>query len=232
MAALSNDWHGNHDVSHARTTLHFPPIGTLLRSSAVPLLESTLLPLALFYLFFRLVGLDGGLFAALAWSVLALARRLVLRKQVPTVLWASTVLLVARTVLGYCTDSTFLYFLQPTAQNFLITLGLLATVPLERPLLSKLADDFGVLPEALANHPHLDTFFRRVSLLWAAVFLINGAGTLAVLVTQTVGSYLMVSTVGSYTMVGAGIAVSLWWFRRWLRGHGINLRLRLGAASG
>lgn len=207
--------------------MHLPPVAALLRKAAVPLLESTLIPLGLFYLLFRLVGLDGGLFAALGWSVLALGRRLVLRKQVPAVLWLTTTLLVVRTVIGYCTGSVFLYFLQPTAQNFLITFALLATLPLKQPLLSKLADDFGVIPETLSGHPHLQRFFKRVSLLWAFAFLVNGVSTLVVLATQTVGKFLMVSTAGSYTVVGIAIAISVVWMRRWMHRHGITLRLKL-----
>jgi hypothetical protein len=68
-------------------------------------------------------------------------------------------------------------------------------------------------------------FFKRVSLLWAAVFLVNGATTLAVLATQTVGNFLVVSTAGSYSMVAVGIGLSLWWFHRSLAGEGIGLRI-------
>jgi hypothetical protein len=132
-----------------------------------------------------------------------------------------------RTVLGLATGSAFLYFLQPTAQNFVFALALLVTVGVDRPLLAKLADDFCAFPTSLTRHPGVRRFFRRVSLLWAAVFLINGATTLAVLATQTVGDFLVVSTAGSYTVVALGIALSLWWFRRCLAGEGI--RLRIGA---
>lgn len=199
----------------------------MLRKATAPLLESTLIPLGLFYLLFVLVGLDGGLFAALGWSIVALGRRAVLRKKIPAVLWLTTTLLVVRTVIGYFTGSVFLYFLQPTAQNFFIMFALLATLPLKRPLLSKLADDFGVIPETLSGHPHLQRFFKRVSLLWALVFLVNGVSTLAVLATQTVGNFLMVSTAGSYFVVGTAIVVSMFWFRRSMRNHGIALRLTL-----
>jgi intracellular septation protein A len=141
----------------------------------------------------------------------------------------STVLLVARTVVGLWTGSAFLYFLQPTVQNFVFALALLVTLGFERPLLAKLADDFCPFPEALTGHPRIKRFFKRVSLLWAFVFLVNGATTLAVLATQTVGNYLMVSTAGSYSMVALGIGLSLWWFRRSLAGEGI--RLRIGAPA-
>jgi hypothetical protein len=63
-----------------------------------------------------------------------------------------------------------------------------------------------------------------VSLLWALVFLVNGATTLLALAVATVEAYLVVATVGSFALVGVGIAISLWWFRRSLAGEGVRLR--------
>lgn len=197
----------------------------MLRQGGKHLLESTLVPLCLFYLLLTVVGLDGGLIAALSWSVLALGRRVVLRKKIPAVLILTTGLLVARTVLGLVTGSVFLYFLQPTLQNFLIAFVLLASLPFGRPFLAKLADDFCAFPTSFSEHPRVVKFFRRVSLLWALVFVTNGVTTLYILAKETVGDFLMVSTAGSYSVVGIAAVVSLFWFRRELRGEGIVLRL-------
>lgn len=211
-------------LSH-RTTIHLPSIGSLLRHAGRPLLESTLVPLALFWVLFSHVGFDAGLIAALSWSGLAVGRRLVLRRPVPAILVISTLLLLARTVVGLFTGSAFLYFLQPTVQNFVFAAALLVTLGLDRPLLAKLADDFCAFPTSLTGHPQMKRFFRRVSLLWATVFIVNGVTTLVVLATQTVGNYLMVSTAGSYSVVALGIVASLVWFHRSLAGEGIHLRM-------
>lgn len=206
-------------------TVHLPAFGSMLRNGVKHLLESTLVPLCLFYLLLTMVGLDGGLIAALSWSVLALGRRVVLRRKIPAVLLLTTGLLIARTVLGLVTGSVFLYFLQPTLQNFLIAFVLLASLPFGRPFLAKLADDFCAFPTSFSEHPRVVKFFRRVSLLWALVFVTNGATTLYVLAKATVGNFLVVSTAGSYTVVGLAVIVSLFWFRRELRGEGIVLRM-------
>lgn len=207
------------------TLIHLPSLRVLLRDGGKHLLESTLIPLGLFYLLLTLVGFTGGIIAALAWSFVAIGRRVALRKPVPAVLLLTTVLLVARTALGYATGSVFLYFLQPTLQNFLIGFVFLITASFGRPLLGKLATEFCAFPEAFSGHPHVQRFFKRVSLLWALVFVANGAGTLYVLAKATVGNFLMVSTAGTFALVGLGAIASLWWFRRALRGQGIVLRL-------
>lgn len=208
-----------------RTLIHLPSLGSLVRHAGRPLLESTLIPLALFWILFTHAGFDAGVIGALCWSGLAIGRRLVLRRKVPAVLWLTTTLLVVRTAVGLWTHSAFLYFLQPTVQNFVFAGLLVLTLGLKQPLLARLADDFCAFPDALTEHPTMKSFFRKVSLLWAAVFLVNGVTTLAVLATQTVGNFLMVSTAGSYSLVAVGIGVSLWWLHRSMKGEGFTFRM-------
>ncbi|MFD2418672.1 VC0807 family protein [Amycolatopsis pigmentata] len=206
-------------------TVHLPAFGSLIRQGAKHLLESTVVPLGLFYLLLITVGFNGGVIAALSWSMLALARRIVLRRGIPAVLLLTTLLLVCRTVLGLMTGSVFLYFLQPTLQNFLVAFVLVASLPHRRPLIAKLADDFCAFPAAFSEHPRVVQIFRKLSLFWALVFLTNGVTTLWMLARKTVGDFLMVSTAGTWSIVGIAIVVSLVWFRRSLRGEGIVLRM-------
>jgi hypothetical protein len=209
--------------------IHLGALSSRLRQAVRHLFEVVLAPLGLFYLLLTLTNLTGGLLAALAWALGALGCRALTRSPIPAVLWLTTALLVIRTAIGYATGSVFLYFLQPTLQNFVIAFGLLATLGLRRPLIARLADDFCAFPVALTSNLRIQRFFRRVSLLWALVFLTNGAATLWVLARATLGNFLMVTTAGSFTLVALAAAVSLLWFRRELRGEGI--RLRFGVAT-
>lgn len=211
--------------------IHLQALSGQLRQVARHLFEVVLAPLGLFYLLLTLTNFTGGLLAALGWALTAVVRRVLTRSPVPAVLWLSTGLLVVRTAIGYATGSVFLYFLQPTLQNFLIAFGLLATVGLRRPLIARLADDFCAFPAALTSNLRVQRFFRRVSLLWALVFLTNGAATLWVLARATLGNFLMVTTAGSFSLVGIAAVVSLLWFRRELRGEGIRLRFGTAVAS-
>lgn len=207
-------------------TVHLPALPQLVRHAGQHILEATLAPLLLFYLLLRVVGFSSGLYAALGWSLAAILTRLVTRRPVPAVLLLMTGLLTIRTVVGLATGSAFLYFLQPSVQNFLIAAVLLASLPLERPFIAKLAGDFCAFPAALTDHPRVLQFFRRVSVLWAAVFTVNGVTTLWTLARATIGDFLVVSTAGSYTLVVVAAVASLAWFRRCMRGE--NIRLRLG----
>ena len=210
--------------------IHLGELSVRLRQAGRHLVETVLAPLGLFWLMLTLTNLTGGLIAALSWALGVLLGRVLTRSPIPAVLWLTTGLLVIRTAIGYATGSVFLYFLQPTLQNFVIAFVLLATVGLRRPLIARLADDFCAFPMALTSNLRVQRFFRRVSLLWALVFLTNGAATLWVLARATLGNFLMVTTAGSFTLVALAAGVSLLWFRRELRGEGIRLRFGTAAA--
>jgi len=206
-------------------TIHLPALGVHLKHGLKHLAEATLIPLGLFYVIMTVVSLHGALFAALGWSLAALAYRLITRRPIPTVLVLMTGLLVARTAVGYLTGSVFLYFLAPSLQDFVIGLSFLALLPFGRSLISKLAADFCVFPPALTDNPRVIRFFNRVSVLWASVFLACGGLTLWMLSATSLGSYLLIGTAASYALIGSAIVASLFWFRGTLRREGIALRL-------
>lgn len=210
-------------------TVHLDGVVAHLWHAVKHLVETAVAPLLLFYLLFHFTGLTGGLLAALAWAAAALIWRLVRGVRIPMVLLITTGLLVVRSVLGYLTHSSFFYFIEPSLQNFLIAGVFLASVPFERSLISKLADDFCGLPPTVTGNARVQRFFRRVSVLWALVFLVNGVGTLWALAQSTIGEFLLVSTAGSWSVVALAAIGSVAWLRRVLRGEGI--RIRFGART-
>lgn len=210
-------------------TVHLDGVVEHLWHAVKHLVETAVAPLLLFYLLFHFTGLTGGLLAALAWAAGALTWRLVRGVRIPMVLLITTGLLVVRSVLGYFTHSPFFYFIEPSLQNFLIAGIFLVTMPFERTLIGKLADDFCGLPPTVTRNARVQRFFRRVSVLWALVFLVNGVGTLWALAESTIGEFLLVSTAGSWSVVALAAIGSIAWLRRVLHGEGI--RIRFGART-
>jgi intracellular septation protein A len=194
-----------------------PRLAALARHATPHLLETTLIPLGLFYGGLQLFGLWGALLAALVWSYTCLLRRLLTRRRVPGMLLLAIVGLTARTALALATGSAFLYFLQPTMGTGLVAGVFLGSVLLGRPLAQRLAADFLPLPEALLARPGVRHFFQRVSLLWAAVFLANTGISLWLLLSQSLATFLWTRTVASLALTGLAIAASTWWFRRCVR---------------
>ena len=211
--------------------MYLPPWRALLRQAGRHLVENTLAPLLVFYAVLATMGLFWAFVGALALCYLTILVRLVRRAPIPALLLLCAALLTARSVIGMLTGSAFLYFLQPSLGNFLIGGLFLLSVPFGRPLAARLAGEFCAFPSGLVGHHRLRGFFRRVSLLWAFVFCANGAVTIWMLIRVPLTEFLFLSFSSSTGLVIAGVALSLWWFRRSLRRAGVRLHLGVPAAA-
>jgi intracellular septation protein A len=212
--------------------LQIPRLRAIARHALPNLVEGSLVPLAVFYGALWLVGIWGGLIAALAWSYVAIARRVVLRRPVPALLVLGAVGLTARTAVAAISGSVFVYFLQPTLTTVLIAGVFLVSVPAGRPLAERLAGDFCPLPDAFVGSVPVRRFFARITVLWAFVQLANAALSIWLLVSQPVGTYYVAKTAGSWLLTGSAILVSTLYFKWSMRRHGIAVQWRsdVGAA--
>jgi intracellular septation protein A len=201
-----------------------PSLRSIGSHAARHVVEAMAVPLGLFYLLLNVAGLTWALVAALVWSFGAIVRHVVAGRQVPGVLLLGTALFTVRCGISFATHSVFVYFLQPTLGTYLVAGLFLASVPLGRPLAERLAHDFCPLPDSLVKSAAMRRFFHEISLLWALVFLANATTTLGLLLSQSVGSFLLFKSVGSAVLTVAAIGASFWWFRRSMRGENVVLR--------
>jgi Protein of unknown function (DUF3159) len=203
----------------------------MARHALPQLVEASLVPLAVFYGALWLVGVWGGLIAALAWSYTAIARRLITRTPLPGLLVLGAVGLTARTVVAIVSGSVFVYFLQPTLTTMLIAGVFLVSVPAGRPLAERLAGDFCPLPETFMSSPPVRRFFTRITVLWAFVQLTNAAFSLWLLATQPVHTYVVARTAASWVLTGGAILASTLYFKLSMRRHGVAIHWRAHRAA-
>lgn len=214
-------------------TIHLPAPLHLARTAALRLLESTIAPLVIFYGLLSVTGLRWGLLAALGWSYSAMLVRARGGRRIPGILLLGAALLTIRTGLALATGSVFVYFLQPTLGTFAIAGLFLATTRFSsQPLVERLAHDFCPLPDSLMGNGMLRRFFLRISLLWALVYAVNGATTLVLLLTSSLGTFLVMRTAASTALTVGAIACSYVWFRKSLRSEGVVLRWATTRAAG
>jgi hypothetical protein len=217
--------------------VHLPSPRAFIRHALPGLLESTIGPAVLFYAVLLLAGFRGALIAALGWSYLAMARRVVRRQRVPGLLILGIVLVSLRTAVSFVTGSSFLYFVQPTAGTFLVAALFLGSVLARRPLAQHLAHDFLPLDPALLARPFVRQFFMRVSLLWAVVLLTNAGFVLWLLLESSLRAFVIERSVVSAVLTVGGVVLSTLWFVRTMRGQGVavhwnsGLRVALAEAS-
>ncbi len=200
-----------------------PGVRAVVRHALPNILEGRVVPLVLFLGFLDLAGMTGALLAALAWSASSMIYRIATGRKVPGLVILSTIGLAAKTVLALATGSLVVYFLQPTISTALVGLGFLISVPIGQPLAGKLARDFLPFDPDTEEHPMLELFFLRLSLLWAVTSLLNASLTLWLLFTQSVTTFVVIkSFLGPlFTAVTLGIAAI--WFRWRTRQAGLDL---------
>ena len=205
--------------------VEIPNLRVLGRHAAPRIIEGTLIPLALFVVGLRVLGVWGAMIAGLVWLYAAIFVRLALHRRVPGVLVLGAITLTARTLVALASHSVLVYFLQPSLGTILVGAAFLLSVPLDRPLAARLAADFCPLSLEVRGNPHVRAFFRRISLLWAAAQMTNAALTIWLLFSQSVATFVLLRTVVSAGVMISAIAVSTIWFLRSMSRHGIVVRM-------
>ncbi|WP_308016132.1 VC0807 family protein [Nonomuraea aurantiaca] len=169
-----------------------PSLKSLARQAIPRLLEAVIIPLALFYTALAAFGLNSALAAVLAWAYGSLAwRRLRGRPLSPSMILA-TVTITARVSLAAWSGSAIVYFLQPELGTICFSVMFLASVWLRRPLVGKLVGEYVRLPRAVMAHERMRSCFVQVTLLWALVLLANATLSIWLLLSATLGTYLLV----------------------------------------
>jgi len=195
----------------------------MARHALPHLIEATFIPLILFYAFLWTAGVWGALIAALAWSWTAIIRRAVTGQRIPGILVLGTVGITARTIAAFASGSVFIYFLQPSLTTVVVAGAFLLSVPAGRPLAERLAHDFVPLDPEVLHLPSVKKVFIRITLLWAFVNLANAIVSIALLMSQDVGTFVAAKTIGGMLLVGVAIAMSTVWFKQALRDHNISV---------
>ncbi len=197
---------------------------------ALPIVtEALVAPLVLFYAVLLLTGFRGALIAALAWSYLALGRRIWRGERVSTLLGLGALLITVRTVVSFVTGSAFIYFAQPLFGTVLIALALLGSALLGRPFTQRFAHDFCPLDPELIARPHVRQFFVHISVMWAAVLLINVAMVLWLLLSSSLRSFVLERTAVTWGLTAAAIFSSVVGFTATMRHHGVAVQWGAGA---
>ena len=206
-----------------RSIVHMPAPRAALRH-AIPLVaEGLVVPVALFYLTLILVGFRAALLAALLWSLAATGRRVVRGERVSTVLVLGAVLLTFRTVVSFVTGNAFVYFAHPLAGTVLIALVLVASAVARRPFTQRFAHDFCPLDAELLDKPGVQRFFVRISLVWAAVLLVNAGLAGWLLVSSSLATFVLERTVISWTLTAGAIFWSIYGFGATMRRDGYRV---------
>lgn len=199
----------------------FPGLRAIARHAAPNLLIATLVPTAFFYLGWYVQGRSMAFALALGWALTVVAWRAVRRQRIPALLVLTTTLLVIRTIIGFMSGSTTVYFFQPVVTATLIGALFLVSVAAGQPLISKLAGDFCPLPAAVSERDEIRRHFRNLSFLWAAVYFVNAVVTLLLLLNLPVTTFVATKTFTGLTIEWTGATITAIWSIRVARRAGL-----------
>jgi len=210
VAAASGDRHAASSVSKLRV------LEVVGRRSLPSLIEATIIPAILLYVFFVTLGPTPAMLAVLTWSYGAVLRRLVGGHRIPGVLQLAVIGLTVRTIVGIL-SGTFMYFLQPVATTLALALVFFGSLMFGRPMIARMASDFCPLAPEIACRPGVVRLFSGLTLLWASVHLLSAATTFSLLVLLSTPTFVAVRSFVSLAITVSAVVLTVSWSIRTAR---------------
>ncbi len=190
------------------------------RRALPSLIEATIIPSILFYVFLVQAGPAAAMCAALVWSYGSVLRRLAGGQRIPGVLQLAVVGLTVRTVVGLI-GGAFLYFLQPVATTLALSLVFLVSLRFGRPMIARMACDFCPLDAEISGRPAVTQLFSGLTLMWAGVHLLSAGTTFAMLVSLPTPTFVALKTLVSLAITISAIVLTVSWAVRTARAENL-----------
>lgn len=202
-------------------SLQVPTVRGILQHSGSSLLQATIVPTLLFYVGWFTYGKVAAYVSAMAWALGVLAVRKHKGQRVPGLLVLSFLALTGRTVSAVATGSTYIYFIQPIIWTALVGLGFLVSAATARPLIAKIAGDFYPLEDAVTCRAGIKRLFRRLTVMWGCVNLLNAAITFWLLETMSTTAFVGAKAVSAALVTWSAIGVTIVWSVAVARSEGL-----------
>lgn len=170
-----------------------------------------LLPLATFYLLFRMWGPIAGIAGGMVVSLSALALQAWRLGRVDPIVVVPMGVIAVQGSLAVAMGSIELYLAVPVVENAIWGTALVVSVALKRPLIRVIARELDLVPAACAHSAALDRALDHLTLVWALAAFVKAAVRLWLLQTLALEPFLVAVTVFNLTVNGGLLAASFWW---------------------
>lgn len=187
----------------------FSVVRAVTRRMVPFIIEATLIPTALFYVFLVTLELKWAILASLCWTYFAVGRRLLAKRAIPGLLVLATLGISVRTGIFLFSHNHFVYFFQPILRTIATAAFFAMSVVIGRPLVARFANDFCPLSPDVENRPAVMDLFRRLTYLWAGVNAVAAASTLTLLLTMPVVVFVGTATVTAWIITCSGVVLTV-----------------------
>jgi hypothetical protein len=140
------------------------------------------------------------------------------------------VVLTIQTAAAIATGNLFIFLLHFPIANLALCILFAWTARGHSPIAARLAAEVIGLRCPAIHQPRLHSFFQRVTLLWAGIFLLLAASLGALLGTVPISTYVPVWAGTTVVLIAAGVGASVLWLRSVLRRFSIGLRFAPASA--
>jgi uncharacterized protein DUF3159 len=195
-----------------------PSVRGILAAGLPGLLREGFLPLAAFYIAYRLWGLTAGIACTTAASALIYVQGRRAGRE-GLVVRLALVFVVGRALVGLPTHSTTAYLATPVLANAAWGLAFLGSIAVGRPLAGTFACAWYPFPPEYRRTAEFRRVFSVESAVWAVYLLAAAAVRATALFEGGVGSFVMVSILAGTPAVLALVAWSVWYATRKLNGE-------------
>jgi hypothetical protein len=209
-------------------TLELPRPAQLARTTGWNLAESFGLPLGAYALVAWLWGRDEGVLAMLGAVWITATVRKVATGAIPALLAIALIVLTVQAVVAIATGNALIFLVHFPLANLALSIVFARSARGHSPLAERLAAEvIGLSCPELHRQP-LRRFFRRVTILWAGVFLLLAIILAGLLVAVPAVTYVPIWAGATIVLIAVGVGISALWLRSELRKLGIGLRFRDG----
>lgn len=199
----------------------YPRIPTVLKHLSLNLLVANVVPAALFYSCLRLGNVWIAIIAALSWCYGVIGWRMLTKRRTSGLLLLTVVGLTAKTILALASGSTFIYFIQPAANDAIIAVLFLLSLATARPIVARMAADFYPMSAEVAGRPRIRRLFWHLTLLWAVLCLTKSGLTVWLLESLPPVQFVAIKSIIVFAIILAGTAMTVESARRVAKTEGL-----------
>jgi intracellular septation protein A len=181
-----------------------------VRDGAVDFALGTLLPVAGFYLVYKLLSFQAAILVVLTWAAAVFVWHYWRVHELDVFSLTTMLLACVKATAGLVSNDVRLYLVWPSVENLLYGTVFLATAWLGRPLLAMYARRLYPIPGEVAHSGAFRHAFLVASLAWAVVSVVRAGVRVWLVATLPLGLFLVVDSV-----IGWPMYLVLIWFSGW-----------------